>query len=212
VVLGGGSGGRQNRNESGFALSGRVRPIESFAYLLETLTFTSRAPCIWLVSPIGEYALLTASPRYEDHWEATLNFFNCPRCDEWPRKGVRPGWWVDEWADAWPYERGIKEQYDEIVAQDPLALLAGTLSLQPDSSRPAWSRLGSKGDAQRPGRALPLDNLSQIADWVLAPDAGLRKTRREARNEDESEGAGPSKGKRRTKQQGPDRSQKLRRR
>jgi hypothetical protein len=78
------------------------------------------------------------------------------------------------------------------MKDDPLAQLTQKLSLSSGPSRTTWPRLGPKGDLQLPGR--PANHLSQLSEWVLAPDAGLKKT---PLGDEEDEDTGGGKGKRR---------------
>ncbi|KAG8736720.1 hypothetical protein FRC10_009029 [Ceratobasidium sp. 414] len=153
--------------------------------------FRGGAPCLWLTTGFAEYAMTTSHEMYDEDWELTLEHSGTPRCDEWPRRGVRPDWWPVRWASAWPHDSSIRERYAALVDADPLAMLAQNLSLQSRSSPTAWLRLGPKGDTQLPGR--PPNHLSQMCEWPLAPDAGLRKTVRAAAGSNEAGNeAGPS--------------------
>ncbi|KAG9074230.1 hypothetical protein FRC06_010829 [Ceratobasidium sp. 370] len=158
--------------------------------------FRGGALCVWMTTPFAEYVLTTAHPLFEDHWEPTLRLLNAPRCDEWPRRGIRPSWWPAESTHAWPYEQTVEEQYRVMEQEGSLAQLAQSLSLRPDPSPPVWHRLGPKGDPQLPGR--PLHNLGQMTEWVLAPDTGLRKTQEpdDGGAEGSSSARGKGKGKR----------------
>jgi hypothetical protein len=168
----------------------------------------NRMPCVWVVTDIAEYAMITSHVLFDENWELTLEHFGAPRCDMWPQKGIRPDWWPVQFAQAWPYDRSIRERYAALMTEDPLAVLTQHLSLQSSSSRTTWVRLGPKGDVQLPGR--PLHHLSQMPEWVLAPDAGLRSTLQDADpNEDGNPGAG-SKGKRKGTR--PERERALKRR
>jgi hypothetical protein len=119
--------------------------------------------------------MVTSHVTYDEDWERTLEHFGAPRCDQWPHSGLHPGWWPAQWASAWPHERSIPEHYAALMKEDPLAQLAQNLSLRSGPTRTTWLRLGPKGDAQLPGR--PANHLSQLSEWVIAPDAGLQKTR-----------------------------------
>lgn len=130
----------------------------------------------------AEYAMTTSHATYNEHWERTLENFGAPRRDIWPRKGLRPDWWPTQWAGARPYNRSVPEHYAALMREDLLAQLTQHLSLGSDSSCTAWLRLGPKGDVQLPGR--PANDLGQLSEWVLAPDAGMRKTRREVTSGD----------------------------
>ncbi|KAG8739117.1 hypothetical protein FRC10_006115 [Ceratobasidium sp. 414] len=145
--------------------------------------FRGGAPCVWLSTPFAHYALTTPYAKYDDSWELTLELLGAPRCDEWPRKGFRPDWWSDRWAQAWPYERPIEEQYPTLVVGE-LANQTDNLSIHPSSSSRPWRRLGPKGDTMLPGR--PIHNLGQISEWVIDRDTGLRKTHNTAGSDEDA--------------------------
>jgi hypothetical protein len=58
---------------------------------------------------------------------------------------------------------------------EQLQTLASKLSVQPSSSTIPWRRLGPHGDIRLPGQ--PLHHLSQLSEWIIVRDTGLRKTR-----------------------------------
>jgi hypothetical protein len=116
--------------------------------------------------------MITSHIDFDENWELTLEYFQVPQCDMWPQKGTRPEWWPVKWAGAWPYDRSTQEQYAALVAKDPLTVLTQNLTLQA-TSRMTWLCLGPKGDVHLLGR--PSNHLSQMAEWVLAPDTGMRK-------------------------------------
>jgi hypothetical protein len=152
-------------------------------------------PCLWMRTNFAEYAMITAHVSFDEEWELTLEHFNAPRCDMWPQHGVRPNWWSVQWANAWPYDRSIREQYSALLSEDPLAIMTQNLSLQSSAQRKTWLRLGPKGEVHLPGR--PLNHLSQMSEWVLAPDAGLRKiSHRFIDTEDGNEAGSRGQGKR----------------
>ncbi|KAG8697393.1 hypothetical protein FRC08_006559 [Ceratobasidium sp. 394] len=173
--------------------------------------FRGGALCVWMTTPFAEYALTTVDRKFEDLWESSLGALNAPRCDRWPSGGVRPPWWTAEHARAWPYKQPVGMRYQEMVKDGSLAQMAGSLSLQSNSPRPAWGRLGPKGDTQFPDR--PLHNLGQMTEWNLSPDAGLRKTQDPDGDGVEGSSGGKGKGKRTIPgpQQGPKRNTKVRR-
>ncbi|KAG8724029.1 hypothetical protein FRC12_005547 [Ceratobasidium sp. 428] len=158
--------------------------------LREDERFRGGASCIWIVTEFAEYAVMTAHVEYDEPLEIIRTWFNAPRVDVWPRRGIRPEWWPVDFANAWPYDRAVREHYADIMAKDPLALATQNLSIDASGSRTGWLRLGPKGDSQLPGR--PAHHLSHLTEWVLAPDAGLRKTAPDLPSGEEGKGAGPS--------------------
>ncbi|KAB5587684.1 hypothetical protein CTheo_8874 [Ceratobasidium theobromae] len=142
-------------------------------------------PCLWLITDFAEYAMMTPHKLFDEEWEDTLEHFGMPRCDMWPEKGIRPVWWPVELAGNWPYDRSVREQYEVLMALDPLALKADSLSLDPAPKPTIWRRLGPKGDVQIPGR--PPHHMTQMSEWDMALDAGMRKTRRPDNLQEEDE-------------------------
>ncbi|KAG9113360.1 hypothetical protein FRC07_007802 [Ceratobasidium sp. 392] len=161
----------------------RIDDIRSVV-VRKDVRFRGGAICVWVTTPYAEYAVITAHPMFEDKWEETLRLLNAPRCDEWPRSGLCPPWWSVN-AHPWPYERTVEERYGAAIADGSLAQMAQTLSLQPDPPRPVWRRLGPKGDPQMPDR--PPHHLSQMTEWLMPTNAGMRKTR----FADSKDGKGP---------------------
>ncbi|QRW09560.1 hypothetical protein RhiLY_08559 [Ceratobasidium sp. AG-Ba] len=136
--------------------------------------FRGGTTCLWLTSHVAEYALASGHIDSEAEWECTLERYNAPRSDVWPRMGIRPDWWPDQWAKAWPYSCTPKEHYAIPTAEESLINITARLSLNSSSTAPDWRRLGPWADIV-PGR--PMHHLSQTTDWVLAPDGGIRMQR-----------------------------------
>ncbi|KAG9125776.1 hypothetical protein FRC07_006278 [Ceratobasidium sp. 392] len=135
--------------------------------------FRGGTPCLWLTTAVGEYAMATSHVSFDQQWEEMLELYHVPRCDMYPERGVRPSWWPEVWANSWPFDKSIVDQYTAMLADDPLALLANNLRLEPDRAPTAWRRLGPKGDIAVEGQ--PPHHLSQLTEWEMVPDAGMRK-------------------------------------
>ncbi|KAB5588354.1 hypothetical protein CTheo_8207 [Ceratobasidium theobromae] len=184
-----------------------VRSIEP----REDSRFRGGMPCLWLVTDFAEYAMMTPHKLFDEEWESTLEHFGMPRCDMWPTKGVRPDWWPVELASDWPYDRSIREQYAALMTVDPLVQRANNLSLEPTPTRTPWRRLGPKGDVQIAGR--PRHHLSQMSEWFIVPDTGMRKTRRQANlDEDDKDGSEGGDGEKANDKQGSDKGKRKGRR
>ncbi|KAG9090586.1 hypothetical protein FRC06_000976 [Ceratobasidium sp. 370] len=164
----------------------RIESVESMELWADP-RFRGGTPCVWITTSIAEYALTIPHPTHDDDWEATLQIFGAPRCDEWPKYGTRPNWWPIENDRDWPYERPFHEQHRALIDEDELERLASKLSVQPTSSSGPWWRLGPKGDTRPAGQ--PLHNLSQISEWQIVPDSGLKATRDDAKTDDDPQGA-----------------------
>ncbi|QRV80753.1 hypothetical protein RhiJN_08768 [Ceratobasidium sp. AG-Ba] len=136
--------------------------------------FRGGTSCLWLTSHVAEYALATGHNDSETEWESTLELYNAPRSDVWPRMGIRPDWWPDQGAKAWPYSCAPQEHYLIPTAGDSLISITARLSLNGSSTSPDWRRLGPWADVV-PGR--PMHHRTQTTDWVLAPDSGIRMQR-----------------------------------
>ncbi|KAG8722662.1 hypothetical protein FRC08_014407 [Ceratobasidium sp. 394] len=180
-------------------------------YLRADFRFRGGAPCVWVATSFAEYAVITPNAKYDDSWELTLTHLGAPRCDTWPMRGFRPDWWPDRWAEAWPYARPIEEQYPALLEVGELADQTDSLSIQPSTSSRPWRRLGPKGDARLPGQ--PMHHLSQMSEWVIDRDAGLRKVRNAAGSEEDAMDAraGNGAGKRARQERAPRRKPKPRR-
>ncbi|KAG8706672.1 hypothetical protein FRC09_002286 [Ceratobasidium sp. 395] len=137
--------------------------------------FRGGAPCVWLTTPVAEYAVTTAHATYVNDWEDVLEFFNLPRCDVWPRTGSAPYWWPGQSAACWPGEVDERLKENKLSRETELRLLAESLASQPLAQGTTWKRLGPKGDRRFPGQ--PLHNLGQLLDWDLAYNSGFKITR-----------------------------------
>ncbi|KAG8722669.1 hypothetical protein FRC08_014414 [Ceratobasidium sp. 394] len=137
--------------------------------------FRGGTPCVWLTTPIAEYALAIPHSTFSKAWEDTLEFFNAPRCAQWPKTGTRPDWWPPQSCGRWPGDLYPGEVPSAISPDVELRQLIQELSMESASSGVPWRRLGPKGDRRFPGQ--PLHNLGQLLDWDLAYDAGLKVTR-----------------------------------
>ncbi|QRV74563.1 hypothetical protein RhiJN_02578 [Ceratobasidium sp. AG-Ba] len=133
--------------------------------------FRGGTPCLWLITHVAEYALATCHVDFNAEWEDTLQMFDVPRCDTWPRLGVRPDWWPDEWTKEWPYDRSLREYRLAVITEYSLASLAGSMSLTSPSIPPEWRRTNPGSQV---GLDRPMHNLGQTSDWVIQPDAGQR--------------------------------------
>ncbi|QRV80735.1 hypothetical protein RhiJN_08788 [Ceratobasidium sp. AG-Ba] len=155
--------------------------------------FRGGALSIWVVTEVAEYVVVNSHHDYDDEWETVLHYFSAPRFDAWPRGGEQPAWWPVQMSSKWPYEHSVQERYSKMMANDPLALAAQNLSISQDPAPVKWRRLGPRGDVPDPSR--PATHLSQLSPWILAPDAGMRKTRASTRSEEDMGKAGPSRKK-----------------
>ncbi|QRV78016.1 hypothetical protein RhiJN_06031 [Ceratobasidium sp. AG-Ba] len=157
--------------------------------------FRGGALCVWVVSPIAEYALMSAWPKYCDDWEGTLRYLGSPTCDRWRKAGTRPTWWPEERASDWPYEQTIEEKYKDISANDPLSLLASKLTLETQLQGMSWTESGPHDVPEAAGE--PLAYVRHDEPWVIACDSGIRVTKghgegwgEQRKDGDDSEGLG----------------------
>ncbi|KAG8795544.1 hypothetical protein FRC12_012983 [Ceratobasidium sp. 428] len=154
-----------------------ITDVESIEVRADT-RFRGGAECVWLTTPVAEYAMTTAHATYVNDWEDVLEFFNLPRCDVWPRTGLRPHWWPRQSAGCWPGEVDEDLKENKLSRETELRLLTEGLASQPLAQGTPWKRLGPKGDQRFPGQ--PLHNLGQLLEWDLAYNSGWKITRPEA--------------------------------
>ncbi|KDN33878.1 hypothetical protein RSAG8_13032, partial [Rhizoctonia solani AG-8 WAC10335] len=151
----------------------RLENVETIERRTDT-RFRGGEPCIWLTTPIATYAMTAPHPEYTNDWHSVLELFNVAPINAWPKQGYRPLWWPWQSSGEWPYQRDPKECYSIVSPQDEIRQLAELLSAEQISSRATWHRLGAHVDHSLPGQ--PMHNLSQLLDWELAFDGGLKIT------------------------------------
>ncbi|KAG8713772.1 hypothetical protein FRC11_011063 [Ceratobasidium sp. 423] len=141
----------------------------------EDRRFRGGAKCIWVTTPIAEYAMGFAHPTYHSHWECVLAAFDAPVVESLPKHGYRPDWWPADSSGLWPGLLRPGELPRLLSAEDDLRKLTELLTVSSHSSRPTWRRLGPNGDQRFPGQ--PAHNLDQLRPWELLFDGGMKATR-----------------------------------
>ncbi|KDN38054.1 hypothetical protein RSAG8_09739, partial [Rhizoctonia solani AG-8 WAC10335] len=134
--------------------------------------FRGGVPCIWLTTPVAEYAVVAPHPEYYDQFVDVFKGFQVTPVDMWPTNGFRPDWWPAQSSGAWPYQQVTVEKSRVVSDEEELRQLAALLSAQEISARQSWRRFGPDGDQRYPGQ--PRHNLCQLLEWELAFDGGLK--------------------------------------
>ncbi|KAG8713975.1 hypothetical protein FRC08_012526 [Ceratobasidium sp. 394] len=88
--------------------------------------------CMWLKTPLGEYAMLLPHGFFIKHWNTTLETLGDRlkhnAFQRWPSEAPRPDWWHDESPDEWPsskssgssrpsldLKRGQSQVHEEVI-------------------------------------------------------------------------------------------------